>query len=189
MHYAGRVFYESGFCKVTVEELCTGLGMSKRTFYKYFANRDALVQAVMLERFVAFGPMLIENLKSEKPVEQILQTHFDLLINKLYSRISARMFADFQVLFPESWENLEKARRQIISLFADVLKRGQAEGFIRQDLDPLVMVKIMQGVATHLASPQFLIDAGLDVDEFVRNLQRLISFGLLTSKTTSRMPS
>ncbi|MEW6077967.1 MAG: TetR/AcrR family transcriptional regulator [Thermodesulfobacteriota bacterium] len=189
MQFAEGAFHDRGFRGVTVEEICGGLGMSKRTFYKYFANRDALALAIMMDRFAVFGPALIENLKSAKPVKHILETHFDLLIHNIYGRISAQMFADFQTMFPDAWQNLEQARRQIIAMFADLLRRGQAEGCIRQDLDPLVAVKIIQGIATHLADPRFLLSAGIDMDAFVRNWQHLVFFGLLTTKTKQRRSS
>jgi AcrR family transcriptional regulator len=188
MQFAEQIFHDRGFRGVTVEEICGGLGMSKRTFYKYFANRDALALAIMMERFAVFGPMLIENLKSARPVQQILEAHFDLLIHNIYGRISARMFADFQMMFPDAWQNLEQARRQVIAMFADLLRRGQAEGCIRQDLDPLVAVKIIQGIATHLADPRFLLNAGIDMDAFINTWRHLIFFGLLTSKPKQRRP-
>jgi len=181
MNYAGRIFYERGIRKVTVEELCAGLSISKRTFYKYFAGRDVLAEAVMLERFAAYGPKIFENLNSSAPVDQVLETHFDLLMNKLFGHVSMQMFADFQDLFPETWEKIESIRKEIISMFAGLLERGQQDGLIRRDVDPVVVGKIMQGVVSHLANPQFLLAAGLDMEAFIRNWQNICMHGLLLS--------
>ncbi len=66
--HAERVFRERGFRKVTVEELCADLGMSKRTFYRHFPDRDALVVAVVVERIESYVPAILENLTSTGPV-------------------------------------------------------------------------------------------------------------------------
>ena len=65
MVHADRVFAERGFRKVTVEELCADMGMSKRTFYRYFPDRDALVEAILAERVAEYVPSIIENLTSK----------------------------------------------------------------------------------------------------------------------------
>lgn len=48
---AEPLFRAQGIRRVTVEEVCTQAGVSKVTFYKYFANRNALALAV-LERLI-----------------------------------------------------------------------------------------------------------------------------------------
>ena len=81
LSHAGRMFREQGFRKVTIEGLCADMSMSKRTFYKHFPNRDALVEAFVVERFEEFAPLILENLNSQKPVDEILKVHFDLMLN------------------------------------------------------------------------------------------------------------
>ena len=98
--YAGRVFYDQGIRKITVEELCSGMGISKRTFYKYFSNRDVLVETLVIEHVSAAGRLLLENLNSDKPVDEILKTHFHLLLNNLFTKVSTQMLADIQFLLP-----------------------------------------------------------------------------------------
>ena len=45
---AGRqLFFRYGLKKVTVTEICTGAGVSKMTFYKYFPNKQALAKTIM----------------------------------------------------------------------------------------------------------------------------------------------
>ena len=44
---AEALFRLHGIRRVTVEEVCSKAGVSKVTFYKYFANRNALALAVL----------------------------------------------------------------------------------------------------------------------------------------------
>ncbi len=179
MTYAGRIFYERGFRKITVEELCVGLAISKRTFYKYFANRDVLVEAVITERFAQFGPLIYENLNSSKPVDDILKTHFDLLLNNLFTHVTTQMLADIQIFYPEMWDRIEAFRAGLIAVITELLQRGQKDGTLNLSIDPVVVGKIIQGVIINLANPQFLLSHGLSVEQLLTNWQNLMLHGVL----------
>ncbi|MCL5878587.1 MAG: TetR/AcrR family transcriptional regulator [Deltaproteobacteria bacterium] len=43
---AAELFPRQGFSKVTMDELCDELGISKKTLYRYFISKDALADAV-----------------------------------------------------------------------------------------------------------------------------------------------
>jgi AcrR family transcriptional regulator len=60
---AVRLVRERGFDKVTIEAICTEAGISVRTFFNYFPNKEAAIAygpsdipAELVEEFVAAGP-------------------------------------------------------------------------------------------------------------------------------------
>src|SRR3954470_10636315 len=46
MEEARSLFFRFGFSKVTMDEAAEGLGMSKKTLYKYFPSKEDLLQEV-----------------------------------------------------------------------------------------------------------------------------------------------
>lgn len=44
---AGRLFYREGIHAVSLDRVCAEAGVSKRSLYQYFANKDALVTAML----------------------------------------------------------------------------------------------------------------------------------------------
>ena len=180
--HAERVFRERGFRKVTVEELCADLGMSKRTFYRHFPDRDALVVAVVVERVENHVPALLENLTSSEPADVILRRHFDLLIHNILSNVPTQMMVDVQVLMPELWERFEQFRSGAVSIITELLRRGQKEGSIRPDIDPTVAGKLIQGILTNVAHPQFVAEQGLSFDQLITTFKALLLQGALVPK-------
>jgi AcrR family transcriptional regulator len=180
--HAERVFRERGFRKVTVEELCADLGMSKRTFYRHFPDRDALVVAVLAERVAEYVPRIIENLTSCGPVDEILRKHFDALIQEVFSNVSTQLMADVQVLMPELWDRLDQYRSGAVGIITDLLRRGQQEGSIRREVDPTVAGKLIQGILTNVAHPGFLVEQGLGFDQFIWTFKDLLLQGVLVPK-------
>lgn len=182
MAHGERVFRERGFRKVTVEELCADMGMSKRTFYRHFPDRDSLVLAVLAETASGHMTSIVENLTSDRPVDQVFRNHFDLLIHNVFARLSTHLMADIQIHMPEVWARIDQFRTGVVGIITDLLRRGQREGSIRRDVDPNVAGKLVQGVMTHLANPQFLLDQGLSFDQFASTFERLLLHGVLTQR-------
>lgn len=183
--HARRLFSERGFHKVTVEELCAGLGMSKRTFYRHFRDREALVEDLVESLFARFGPQVLENLQSNQPVPIILERHFELVSQGLAANVSTRMMADVQNFLPEVWERIERFRTQVVDMLTDLLRRGQREGTIRPDIDPDTAGKLIQGVITHLANPRFLLAQDLSLGQFVGTFRKVLLEGILVRPATA----
>jgi AcrR family transcriptional regulator len=182
------VFRERGFRKVTVEELCADLGVSKRTFYRHFPDRDALVVTLVDERIEKHAPAILDNLASSGPVDEILKKHFDLLVQNVLSNVSTQMMVDIQVLMPELWEWIDQFRSRAVGIITELLRRGQKEGSIRPDLDPTVAGKLIQGILTNVAHPRFMAEQGLSFDQFISTFKDLLLEGVLVPKTKRSVP-
>ena len=44
---AGEMFFRLGIRSVSIDDICRELGMSKKTFYVYFAGKDELVAQLL----------------------------------------------------------------------------------------------------------------------------------------------
>ena len=54
---ANGLFHRKGFEATTIDEICDSAGVSRRTFFRYFTNKEALVfphRTERLDRFIAF---------------------------------------------------------------------------------------------------------------------------------------
>ena len=182
MAHAERVFRERGIRKVTVEELCADLGMSKRTFYRHFPDREALVVAIVADRVAVFGPAIIENLTSSARADDIIREHFNLVIKNMLSGVTTQFMVDVQVLMPEVWDRIDQFRSGAVGIITDLLRRGQQEGSIRPDIDTAVAGKLIQGILTNVAHPRFIADQGLSFDQFLTTFKDLLLHGVLVPR-------
>ena len=133
---AGELFFRLGIRSVSIDDICRELGMSKKTFYVYFASKDELIEQ-MLQANINYMAGKLEELQAKKDfrhlvkaflkhqeaekndVRRVPQLVYDL--KKYYPR----QFADFQVkCFETQKDYLRK-----------YLEQGVAEGLVRADLD------------------------------------------------------
>jgi AcrR family transcriptional regulator len=141
---AEALFRLHGIRRVTVEEVCSKAGVSKVTFYKYFANRNALALAV-LERMIDHNRAETHALlHSDQPFAQRLQALLALkhsiidswgpaLIEDIMTRPSPEVLA---LLMAEQEKSLADTH-----LF---LKEGYASGALNPAIPENLIFYLMQ---------------------------------------------
>lgn len=133
---AGELFFRLGIRSVSIDDICRELGMSKKTFYVYFASKDELIEQMLqanlnyisgkMEELAAVGDFrlivkkFIKRQEAEKnDVRRVPQLVYDL--KKYYPR----QFADFQMKCFETQKNY----------LMRYLEMGVAQGLVRSNLD------------------------------------------------------
>lgn len=133
---AGELFFRLGIRSVSIDDICRELGMSKKTFYVYFASKDALIEQMLqanldymagkMEELVALKDfrqlvkVFIKRQEAEKnDVRRVPQLVYDL--KKYYPR----QFADFQTKCFETQKNY----------IMQYLEQGVAQGLVRANLN------------------------------------------------------
>lgn len=177
--YARRIFYERGFRRITVEELCSGLAISKRTFYKHFKGMEELVEAVVTDLFLDAVPKFIANFNSDKPIVEKLDEHFEILITEILSKVSITFMTDLETLLPELWQAIDDRRKVLVQYLIHILGEAQKNGEIREDIEVDKLGKLMQRVLVSVATPVVIQEMGLNMAEIAKNLRILFLYGIL----------
>jgi AcrR family transcriptional regulator len=66
---ANRRFHRYGFDRTTIDEICDDAGVSRRTFFRYFANKEALAFPHRAERLARFVELLDSTPAHDNPVD------------------------------------------------------------------------------------------------------------------------
>lgn len=65
---AHRRFHQTGFESTTLEEVCAEVGLSRRTFFRYFPDKESLAFPHRRERLQRFVELLASAPASESPI-------------------------------------------------------------------------------------------------------------------------
>jgi AcrR family transcriptional regulator len=107
MQAGAALFIEKGYSNVSVDAIAAGAGASKVTFYNYFASKEALFEAVVLEtRIPAFERMLAVP-RDGADLTQIL---FDIGVVYLELKLSPKVVAFDRLVIGEAKRLPELAR-------------------------------------------------------------------------------
>ncbi|MCU0606021.1 MAG: TetR/AcrR family transcriptional regulator [Candidatus Edwardsbacteria bacterium] len=154
---AGGIFFSRGFAKVTVDEIAAELGISKKTLYQHFAGKDRLLQAVvrgMINDVAAEVEAIVGDDRRDF-IDQLIGLM--RLMSARVARIGSQFADDLRKHAPELWREVERFRhRKVMANFGRLVRRGQAAGAIRGDVDPELLTVIYAATIQGVVNPRVL---------------------------------
>ncbi len=131
-----KMFWSEGIKVLTIDEICHRLGIAKKTFYKDFANKKELINALFHEDFNQFRRKLHRKINESSDAIQQLCVFFDFFSRRQNS-FSYATLGDLREYFPSLNSEILKLEHQlIVELTNEILNRGIAESFFRDDIIP-----------------------------------------------------
>lgn len=142
LRHAGSLFLRNGVKSVSMDDIAAELGMSKKTLYKTFANKDEIVLAVITEHLArAQGECVSVARPAADAVEQMIC--ISRWAEQQFSDIHPSIFHDLRKYHPAAWQLLEAHKHTfVLEQLTQNLRRGVAEGLFRADLDVAVLARL-----------------------------------------------
>ncbi len=134
-------FSRLGIRAVTMEDIARQGGVSKKTIYLEFANKQDLVKVAFETLLNEDRAKMIEILETEDGVIEHLAKSSKVIRERL-QRINPVAILEVQKYFPEAWKMFEKYKVEVIMEdLAKVIEKGKVLGYFRQEVDSQILVK------------------------------------------------
>lgn len=187
---AAQVRFRSyGYSKVTMEELAQDLGISKKTLYKHFKNKEEVLRAVA-RRFMELGratvdaTMLAPDIPFLEKLKRVLG-----FVGMQSALISPQIIKDIATNSPSVWKELHEFRAQRIQAFAKMIREGIHQGVLRDDLDEELVMKIYFGAIQSIIDPQSFAEAKYTPQQALTTLIAVLFEGMLTPEGRKNVQS
>lgn len=176
-------FFQHGFRGVTMDDLATEMGMSKKTLYVHFKSKMELVQAVMVAKLGQFQREMTEML-SDEPDLFVDTLHRLLACGQTHAReITPTFVRDLMRESPELIEIMKARRRVVIAqTFGRLLKVGQEANFIRKDITVDALIAILLGATDAVVTPENVTGRGISPGTIISEILSVFLQGVLTEK-------
>jgi AcrR family transcriptional regulator len=141
LNKARELMFQTGVKHVTMDDLATQLGISKKTIYQYYKDKDALVSSVV--EFELANHALLCN-KSTQAADNAVHEIFLLMtvIQEMFNRMNPLALFEIEKYYPLAFEKIKKHKDDIIfSMISANLEKGIAEGLYRKDVDVTILSK------------------------------------------------
>ena len=142
LHTAQALFMRNGIKSVSMDDIAGELAMSKKTLYKWFANKDEIVHGMMEQHLHSSEG---ECHCMANTAENALDELFKLMewSRQMMTDIHPSIFYDLQKYHPRTWQLwLAHKEEFILRNITANLRRGVAEGLYRADLDVDVLARL-----------------------------------------------
>lgn len=142
---ASLVFMKFGIKSVTLDDLCRELGMSKKTLYKYFKDKNDLIKKTFEFHLENDKAQCIHfNKIGENAVDSLIQLSQYIIAQ--FSEINPAIFFDMKKYYPEAWKMMEDHKHGFIfSKIKENIERGVKEGLYRDNMNPDIIAELYVG--------------------------------------------
>jgi AcrR family transcriptional regulator len=137
-----ELYNKYGIRSVTMDDVVREIGISKKTLYQYFSDKEELVSAVMDSLFESRKAEINKELESKKnAIEEMLTYYFMQL--RMIREYKPTLIYDLKKYYPEIHEKVTIRKRKLIyDSVLENLKRGKKEGLYREDLDEEIIARM-----------------------------------------------
>lgn len=136
-----ELFSRYGIRSVSMDDIAAQLGISKKTVYQYYADKDELVNAV-------FNGVMEENKqqcctnknRGEDAIHEVFLS-FDM-VQEMLANMNPSVLFDMQKYHPSAFKKFQDYRNDFLyHLIRDNIERGIREGLYRDDIDVDILTR------------------------------------------------
>lgn len=181
---SGEMFFKLGIRSVSIDDICHELGISKKTFYVYFASKDELV-AQLLHVSIDTMAKKMENwlrLHDFRQLISILLTQKD--VNKKDVRCVPQLLYDLKKYYPQQFVQFQL---QLFDVQKDYLmqylQQGIREGLVREQLDVEMTAVIFAKLHTDaIRDMEQIENHGYKMHNYSQTIKDIIIRGVLSEE-------
>lgn len=179
---ADELFRRYGIRSVTMDEIAAQLGISKKTIYQYFSDKDQLVDAVAIDEINYSQECCIRDAeKSSNAVEEIFRVME--FVEVMFRNMNPAMLYDLEKYHPAGYRKfLEHKNKFLFDMIRRNLERGIKEELYRPEINVEIMTRyrlesMMLAFNTELFPP-----SKFNLAELQREIIEHFLYGLATLK-------
>jgi len=125
-----------------MDDIAKHLGISKKTIYRFFNDKDTIVHRLMKQRLEEHEKEFDEIAKT---AANIVEEVFAIMENlsAILSQSSPSMFYDLQKYYPASWKLFKEFKEKyILKMVENTLEKGIRDGYVRKDVNTRILAKL-----------------------------------------------
>jgi len=132
---ATELYMQYSVRSVTMDDIAEQTGVSKKTIYQFFADKDELVEAVFLAEIMVSQACCEKDKDiASNAIEEVFMALE--MIQEIFSAMNPTVIFDVQKYHPRAYAHFEKHKNEYLQrIIKENLQRGIAEGLYREDFD------------------------------------------------------
>src|SRR6201985_3338293 len=137
-----ELFLKAGIKSVTMDDIARHLGMSKKTIYQFFKDKNELVIALVKKKLQEDEDQMCALIsKSGNVIEEMI--NMMKCSEEIFSRINPIVIHDLQKYHPDAWQQFQDFKAGVIvHTLEELLTKGIKQGYIRPDIDVKIIARM-----------------------------------------------
>ncbi len=157
------LFVQFGVRNLTMDEVASHLGISKKTLYQWFSSKNELVLKVLGHHISKEKATCLQHASSASNAieEMLIVLEYN---SREFARMRSNIIYELQKYHPEAWQLIQRFQHDfMLKVIRDNIERGRREGVYRLDFNIDVIIRLHLGTVMNLFDPTLFPD-----DQFTR---------------------
>lgn len=181
MQSALDLFRQYGFKSVTMDDVAHRSGISKKTLYQHFDNKNAIVGDTMLfykEGMRCQCDSIVRAASNAVEAFVKIKVHFD----KVYKELNPIALHELQRFYPEGYQQFRLNMESDVAAIKANLDQGVAEGLYRPEVNTDVMALFHMESLLMIMLPNMIVKDRFDLYTVSREIMEHYIYGIVTAK-------
>ncbi|HNS12638.1 MAG TPA: TetR/AcrR family transcriptional regulator, partial [Bacteroidia bacterium] len=134
LNTARELFFRNGIKSITMDDIAAAQGISKKTIYQYYKDKNELVDALTRDQTKCHHQdMCMIRSESENAIHELLDSM--KYMRQIFSQINPSMFYDMKKYHPSAWKIFRSFKEEELAGFIEEnLSKGMKQGLYRKNL-------------------------------------------------------
>ena len=138
-----KMFIKFGIRSVTMDMVAKQLGVSKRTIYENFSDKDQLIECCIVE---GMREQIRINEEIVSSSQNIIEVTFKFINNSIntFNAINPLFFYDIEKYYPELWsKKIVENDNQNIDRIIELLNKGVQDAIFRKEINVKIVAMLI----------------------------------------------
>ncbi|PKM78784.1 MAG: hypothetical protein CVU90_00485 [Firmicutes bacterium HGW-Firmicutes-15] len=162
-----------GFHNVNMDELAARTGVSKRTLYRYFPGKEAVIEATLDAFMAEVAGEADRILQCEKEPARILSGLLQYLFINGQFVTNPQSLNDLKQHYPHLWQKIDQFRMNRIRVVLAFIN-SSGESALSKEIDPRIITAVIVSSIQAVLNPDFVLTNNLTFEETARQLSKYL---------------
>ena len=183
---SGQLFFSYGLRSISMDDVAHMCGMSKKSVYQYFEDKNALVSAIVHDLIKSHKRLLkICNDAAEDAIDEVIKQIEESF--NIWAAIRPPFFYELEKFCPEAWHELKLYRLKMHDGIISNLEWGKREGIYRNNINTALIAELRLHQLTNLLQQNFVTTQQWSIHQSVIELTDLYLHSIATEKGRERL--
>ncbi|MCE3295111.1 MAG: TetR/AcrR family transcriptional regulator [Crocinitomicaceae bacterium] len=179
---ATGIFLKYGIKSVTMDDMARELGMSKKTLYTYFSDKnDMVTQIISAKTEFDRSQCVLVKTEAENAIDEMFRVNS--YVSVMMKGIHASVFYDLKRFHPEAMALLHDHKWGFVRrMILENIVRGKAEGLYRAELPDEIIARIYVGATDMISDGEAFADLDKTSDQIFNEIMHFQLFAMVNEK-------
>jgi AcrR family transcriptional regulator len=179
---SAELFSQYGFKTITMDDIARRAGISKKTLYQHFANK----QEVVNESVMWYQNHMTENcqVQIKNAVDAIdAMVQMIAFMDETHKRINPMAIFEMQRFFPEAYNTFrEQLSIRDVAMIRENIEQGMKEGIYREGLNADLLARYRVESSLLILQPNLLVNDRSDLMSVAMEVGEHFLYGIMNAK-------